>query len=143
MTIKTKKILLISFSTAIVLIGALVSHIYVSTETVQNDLRVRQMSRIDFKEPIDSLEAQTIKNTVNSLPGVENSFFNIKDGIFVYGFEPAKQTDENVMNKIMSIRKFKAERYLPSAENLASGCPVVGDKKSFTYRSYVYFSNLF
>lgn len=139
---RTKKILIWSLGSLVVLIGALVAHIYISTTSIQNDPRIRQMSRIDFKEPIDSLEATKIKNAVNSLPGIDGSLFNTSNGIFVYAFYPEKQNDKNVWNRIMSIRKYNAVRYIPDPEKLKSGCPVM-NKNSFSYRAIVYFYSIF
>lgn len=139
---KRKKIIVWSIGIFAFLLTALVVHILISTQTVRNDDRVRQLSRIDFKEPVDSLTAIKIKNTINAMEGVDGSFFNIQQGTFVFIFYPKQQSTEAIFNKVMSLGNFKAERYMPSDANAAAGCPVM-DKSSFLYRVGVYFSNLF
>ena len=65
------------------LLIVLVAHI-ATAKPVQIDNATLQISRIDFKEPIDSLKAKEIHRNLKSIPGVKNDRLNPKTGILVY-----------------------------------------------------------
>lgn len=140
---RSNKIYIWSISILFVLISALVVHIYASTYQEKNDARIRQMSRIDFKQPIDSLEAAKIRGIVKRMKGVDATKFNVKTGTLVYSYIQGMQTSENVYNELMKLGNYKAAPYITDNSGKTNGCPVVGNKDSFTYRVTVYFSNLF
>ncbi len=124
-----------------VLTGILVYHIYSVTRT-KNDFRTtRQLSRIDFTQPLDSGEATKVRYYVGSLEGVESTHFNYASNILVYSYFPEKQSSENVFALVQKFGKYPAKKYEVNAEDLAKGCPAI-DKNSFTYRSSSFVSNL-
>jgi hypothetical protein len=61
--------------------------------------------------------------------------FNQHDGTLVYGYNQNQQNSENVYNKLMSFGNYKAQRFMPTEAQLASGCPVGKNKNSFVYRT--------
>jgi hypothetical protein len=138
---KVFKIVLISLSVVVVLFGVLVVHIYMVTKPKAHGKNL-QLSRIDFKEPIDSAEANKIRNFVHGLDGVDNTYFNIPAGMLVYGYLPEKQSSENVYNQLMSHGHYKAERFIVDASQVAKGCPVM-DPNSFGYRMSTVISKIF
>lgn len=102
-----------------------------------------QLSRIDFKQTIDSAEANKIRSFVGHLEGIESTYFNVKDGILVYTYAVGKQTSINVYNQLINYGHYNAERYIVDASALKTGCPMMADKKSFTYQISYYISKLF
>lgn len=92
-----------------------------------------QLTRIDFKEPIDSANALKVKNFVGSMPEVKGTYFNIPAGLLVYGYTPGTLKTEDVFEKVMNFteHKFKAERYIVTAEQMKTGCPA-GMDNSFS-----------
>lgn len=101
-------------------------HLYAIAKKSYEDPHNRtQLSRIDFKEPVDSSEAMKIKNYVQTLEGVQGAHFNIAHGTLVYGYLLGTQTPQDVYQKTMDFceHKYKAERYIVSAEQLKNGCP--------------------
>ena len=138
---KFKKYVLISASVIAVLFAVLLVHIYMVTKPVKYDNNDLQLSRIDFKEKIDSSKANEIRHFVASLPGVQNTMFNFKDNILVYGYLNGQQTSANVFNKLMGHGQYKAEKFTVSDDMKSQGCPMAGkDRSSLVYRftGYVY-----
>ncbi|MDB5258168.1 MAG: hypothetical protein JWM14_2863 [Chitinophagaceae bacterium] len=92
-----------------------------------------QLSRIDFKEPIDSVNALKINNFVGSMPEVKGTYFNIPAGLLVYGYAPGALKSQEVFDKVMNFtaHKYKAERYIVSPEQMNTGCPA-GMDNSFS-----------
>jgi hypothetical protein len=131
-----KKIALWSLGTFLFLFTALCIHIYVTTmpeEPVSNI----QLARIDFKPALDSARAYEVQNFVNKLPGIDRGYFNIPDGVFVYGFYPEKQSAGNVFNEIMKRGSYQASRYVVSETQAKRGCPVMSGS-DFTRRIAIY-----
>jgi hypothetical protein len=99
-------------------------------KNVENNI---QLSRIDFKQAVDSTEAGKIVSFVRHLDGVDNAFFNPKSGILICGFDNKKQTSQNVYDRLMAYGHYKAERFIVDASSEIKGCPAMGTDKSFIY----------
>lgn len=138
-----KKILLAGLSVFLILTTVLAVHIYQvtrpGTELVNANL---EMARIDFHSPIDSTSAHRVKSLTRSIEGVKHVYFNIPDGIMVYGFSSDITNGQEVFEKIMAQSRLKGERYEVSEEQLASSCPVI-NKSSLTYKIGNAFERLF
>ena len=143
---KIKKIILTGFTgTVVLLFGVLCVHLYgIAKKSHENPNNKIQLSRIDFKEPIDSSDAMKIKNYVGTLDGIKGTYFNVAHGTLVYGYILGTQTAENVYEKAMTFsqNKYKAERYVVSADQLKKGCPAGMDNSltiqfsNFLYKSF-------
>lgn len=130
---KIKRWLIITGSTVLTLFLVLVIHIYMVTRNKNDDRRIRQLARIDFKQEVDSSFANTVKNKVLAMDGVDAGYFNIPDKTFIYSFDPNKQNADKIFMKVMQDGNYKAVRFRVNDKLLASGCPVI-DKSSFTYQ---------
>jgi hypothetical protein len=139
---KIIKITLISLSVFFVLFAVLIVHIAMVTKYKAVEPDGRQLSRIDFTEKVDSTEANKIKSFVGHLDGVESTYFNIPDGIFVYTYSLNKQNSLGVYNKLMSYGKYKAHRYVVDAADATKGCPAMGGNKSFILSLAMYVGKL-
>jgi len=109
-----------------ILFVVLMVHLYGIVKVAhENPNSKLQLSRIDFKQPVDSTEAIRIKNYVLTLSGVRGAYFNLSHGTLVYGYTLGTQTSETVYNKTMDFIKHKyiAVRYVVTAEQLKHGCP--------------------
>lgn len=125
------------WSTAViaVLVSILIVHIYLVTQKSPNlEANNRQLSRIDFKQDIDTVEAEKIKGFVKSLSGVDGVYFNIKDEILVYTYEVGKQNSAFVFNKLIAFGKYKAVKYEVTKEQAENGCPIGKEKSSLIYK---------
>lgn len=83
-----------------------------------------QLSRIDFNEDIDSAEAIKIRGFIQSLNGVNSSYFNIQDNILVYTYDNKLQSSQSIYNALIKYKAYRAKPYIVDAEDLKSGCPV-------------------
>ena len=140
---KIFKILVWSLATVVLLSVTLVIHIYIVTRPDTNKQSPLQLSRIDFKQKIDSVESMKIKTFVCGLEGVKGSYFNLKDGILVYSYSLDKQTSVNVFNKLIEHGHYQAERFVVNASTTQNACPMISDKKTFMSSVSTYISALF
>src|SRR4051812_27736753 len=88
-------------SVCTVLVAILFIHIYMVTHKPKADYDKRQLSRIDFKQPVDSAEANNIRAFVAGLHDVNSTYFNVPGGILIYSYTVGKQTSENVFKELM------------------------------------------
>lgn len=135
MSIKKKIIIRIAIgalSVFMLLFGVLVYHLYqVTHKPGYGDVGL-QMARIDFKQPLDSLQANNARNIVATLPGIKYAFINKESGMLVYSYAANQQNSLNVYNTLISKVNYKAERYVVSTEQSKTGCPILDDKNSFS-----------
>lgn len=134
---RTKKIIKWSLIGFAVLFVALCTHIYVVTDNMYEGHSNWELRRIDFKQPVDSTQANLIKGVVASIPGVTNSYFNLEQYTLVYGAEPKTVTASMVFKKVMASGNYKAEMFIPPVQS--GGCPVMKGSE-VTRRLAVYFA---
>lgn len=119
---------------SLLLFVVLCVHLYgIAKKRDEQKGNLTQLSRIDFKESIDSTNALKIKNFVGSMPHVKGTYFNIPAGLLVYGYTPGTLETQTVFDEVMNFtnHKYKAERYVVSAEQMKTGCPA-GMDNSFS-----------
>ena len=93
-----------------------------------------QISRIDFKEPIDSLKAKEIHRNLKSIPGVKTDRLNKETGVLVYFHDIKVADSKTIYNKLMAMGNYKAERFvLPKELENKKACPVMTED-SFSYK---------
>lgn len=136
------KVIKLVFSCFAIIIAVSLIHIYQVTRnnSVKNN---RQLSRIDFKQAIDSVEACKIRSFVAHLPGVETTFFNVKSSSLVYTYALEKQTSINVFNELVHYGHYKAERYIADGATVKTGCPIMQGEHSFSNYIFGYFYKIF
>ncbi|MEO8238740.1 MAG: hypothetical protein ABI793_12455 [Flavobacterium sp.] len=92
-----------------------------------------QVSRIDFKANIDSVQAKQICSDLRSIKGLTSDSIIIKRNVVVYFHNNTITNSKKVYNELMSKRRYDAKRYILPA-NLANKevCPI--DQNSFSYK---------
>lgn len=111
----------------------LVVHI-ATAKPVKIDNATLQISRIDFKQPIDSLMAKEIHRHLKSIPGVKNDRLNKETGVLVYFHDNRINDSEKIFNLLMSKGSYKAERFtIPNEMASRKVCPVM-NTNSFSYK---------
>ena len=117
----------------LVLFTVLVVHIATAKPKVYDNATL-QISRIDFKEPIDSLKAKEIHRNMKSIAGVKNPKLFPEKNVLVYYHDSKIVNSEQVFNQLMAKGNYKAERLIIPV-NIASKqvCPVM-DENSFKYK---------
>jgi hypothetical protein len=106
-----------------VLAVVLCVHIYMVT-TPKADEHTIAMARIDFKQDINQEDADKITAWLYQQKGVDHVFINTKTETAVFTFYPVKVSADQIAQDLRSTFHYKAERFMPSAKDLKSGCPV-------------------
>lgn len=92
-----------------------------------------QVSRIDFKENIDSASAKKICADLRSIKGLTSDSIIVKRNVVVYFHNNKITNSEKVYNELMSKGNYDARRYiLPAALASQEVCPI--DQNSYSYK---------
>lgn len=119
--------------TFLVLFVILVAHIATAKPIVYDNANL-QISRIDFKQPIDSLTAKQIHRQMKTIPGVKNDKLNPETGVMVYFHDNRVTNSKKVFTALMAQGNYKAEPFtVPAALAGKQVCPVM-NKDGFTYK---------
>jgi hypothetical protein len=140
-----KKITIGLLSLVVLFFATLAIHIYMvlPAPKVNSDARVRQLSRIDFNQQIDSAEAQKIQGFVANMEGIESTYFNVPDNVLVYTYTVGKQNSDVVYNKLMAFGKYNAQKYVVTTQQASTGCPIDTKEKTFTGMFSAYMAHIF
>lgn len=134
-----KKILLYTFSIFTFLVLVLGVHIYmVYRPKVTADTRV--MARIDIKQQISQNDANKISAWMVHEKGIDHVLVNPQTSIVVFTFYPIKNSGNQIVRDFKANFNYKADRFMPSAENLKHSCPVAAS--SYTYKIYKLISQI-
>lgn len=127
-----KKVLWATTITFILFFAILVFHIITAKPAVYESPNL-QVSRIDFKENIDSAAAKKICADLRSIKGLTSDSIIVKRNVVVYFHNNKITNSKKVYDELMSKGSYDAQRYILPA-NLASKevCPV--DQNSFSYK---------
>jgi hypothetical protein len=117
----------------LLLFVVLVVHIATAAPMVYDNATL-QISRIDFEEPIDSIQAKQINRDMRSIAGVKNPSVFADKKVVVYYHDMTIANSEQVYKQLMAKGNYKANRYVVPAK-LASNevCPVL-DRNSFSFK---------
>jgi hypothetical protein len=136
---KKIKSYLYSLGTFLFLCVVLAVHIYVVYRPAP-DATTRVMARIDIKQPINQDDVNKISVWLAHQKGVDHYLVNPQTRIVIFTFFPIKTTGDQIAGNFKASLPYKAERVMPSAENLKSSCPVA--MTSFSYKVYKLISNI-
>jgi len=92
-----------------------------------------QVSRIDFKTDIDSVQAKQICSDLRSIKGLTSDSIIVKRNVVVYFHNNKITNSQKVYSELMAKRHYDAQRYI-LPENLANKevCPV--NQNSLSYK---------
>ena len=127
------KILLCTFGTFLFLFVVLAVHIYFVYRPAP-DAYSKVMARIDIKQPITQGDADKISAFMVHQNGVDHVLVNPQTSIVVFTFFPVKTTGDQIVNNFKAHFSYKADRFMPTAENLKQSCPMAAS--SYTYKIY-------
>lgn len=105
------------------IIMVLCVHIYMVTKPKADDHTIA-MARIDFKQDINQNDADKVSAWLYQQKGVDHVFINTQTETAVFTFYPIKISADRIAQDLRSTLHYKAERFMPSAKDLKSGCPV-------------------
>ena len=117
----------------LLLFVVLVIHIATAKPVVYDNATI-QISRIDFKEPLDSAKGKEIHRNLKSIPGVKTDRLNLEKGVLVYFHDNRIADSKKIYDELMAKGHYKAERFVISNEMASKKvCPVMNDD-SFSYK---------
>jgi len=119
-----KKIFFTALSIVALLGGVLAYHIYQVTRKPAGHLANVQLARMDLGMPIDHEGALELKRAVLQMEGVKHCYVNAEAGIVTYGYDRSEQTQDHVVEQVRSKTSIPVERFVVSADDLSSGCPI-------------------
>ncbi len=127
-----KKIFRAGLVITILFFGIFLFHIITAKPAVYESPNL-QVSRIDFKLDIDSLQAKQICSDLRSIKGLTSDSIIVKRNVVVYFHNNKITNSEKVYNELMTKRPYDAERFILPA-HLASKevCPV--NQNSMSYK---------
>ena len=88
------------FGIFLILFVVLVVHIATAKPLVIDNASL-QISRIDFKEPIDSLKAKEIHRNLKSIPGFINDSYNLKNNVVVFFHDNKIADSKKIYEELM------------------------------------------
>jgi len=116
----------------ILFFAILIYHIITAKPAVYESPNL-QVSRIDFKENIDSASAKKICADLRSIKGLTSDSIIVKRNVVVYFHNNKITNSEKVYNELMSKGNYDARRYiLPAALASQEVCPI--DQNSYSYK---------
>ena len=136
-----KRIALTVLSVFLFLVLVLAVHIYIVTRPKAPDAHTRVMARIDIHQPLTQQDADRITTWLYQQKGIDHVLVNPQTDIAVFTFFPVKTNATDIVSHFKSELPYKADRYLPTAEEMKGGCPVMAG--SFTYKISALFRHIF
>ena len=119
--------------TIIVLFFAIFVYHIITAKPAVYESQNLQVSRIDFKTNIDSVQAKQICSDLRSIKGLTTDSIIVKRNVVVYFHNNAITNSEKVYDELMSKGKYDAQRYiLPASMANKEVCPV--DQNSASYK---------
>jgi len=141
MTKKTfKKIAAWTASITLFLVVALCIHIYIVTRPQPLDPHTRAMARIDFKQDLTNSDSVLITTWLYQQKGIDHVLCNPKNDIVVFTFFPVQTTANKIVSDFKLSHNYKAERFVPTEAEIASGCTL---SSSTTYKFYSFIKHVF
>lgn len=136
---KVKKAAAISGLVLFILITVLTVHIYIVTRP-KADAHTIIMARLDFTEPLSDINASKLATWLYQQKGVNHVVCSSNSKIALFTYYPVTVKADQVVANLNLTFPLKAKRYLPTAAEMSSGCPVMSS--SFTGKLYQFFKQL-
>lgn len=117
----------------IILFSAILLFHIITAKPAVYDTPNLQVSRIDFKADIDSVQARQICSDLRSIKGLTSDSIIVKRNVVVYFHNNRIANSKKIYEQLMDKRHYDAQRYI-LPENLAGRevCPM--DQNSMSYR---------
>lgn len=130
---KLKFFLIGTVSVIFLLFIVLVIHIAMAKPIVVDNETI-QISRIDFKETIDSIKAKEIHRNLKSIEGVKNIKIVPEKGVVVYFHDNRIVNSTQVFDKLIFLGNYAAQPFVISKELAEKkACPVM-NTDSFSFK---------
>ena len=128
-----KKLLYVISGMVVLFIVILLFHI-ITAKPAEYENPNLQVSRIDFKSNIDSVQAKQICADLRTIKGLTSDSIIVKRNVVVYFHNNSITNSEIVFNELMTKRPYEAKRFLlPANMENKEVCPI--DQNSFSYKA--------
>lgn len=128
-----KKLLYVISGIVVLFIVILLFHI-ITAKPAEYENPNLQVSRIDFKSNIDSVQAKQICADLRTIKGLTSDSIIVKRNVVVYFHNNSITNSEIVFNELMTKRPYEAKRFLlPANMENKEVCPI--DQNSFSYKA--------
>lgn len=128
---KIVRSVLIGLSAGFVLFMALGVHLYYVTDNFYTPKGPQlQMARIDMHKDLSDQEIARVCSAVDAMPSVNKTYYNAGDDILVYTYTVGEQTQQNIYQKVLAVGNTEATPFIPDANTVANGCPVLAGETS-------------
>ena len=122
---KLKKITIGTVSVLLLLTVVLAIHIYIVTRPKAPDASTKAMARIDIKQHLTQEDAAKITAWLyHQQKGIDHVLVNAQSDIAIFTFYPVKTNANKIVSDFKATFNYQADRYVPTQEALAGGCPV-------------------
>lgn len=129
-----KKVLWAGLTIVVLFIAIFIFHIITAKPAVYDTPNL-QVSRIDFKSNIDSVQAKKICADLRTIDGLTSDSIIVKRNVVVYFHNNKVTNSEKVYNELMAKGAYDAQRYiLPEALANKEVCPL--DQNSASYKFF-------
>ena len=106
------------------LLCALAVHIYLVTRPGKIDEHTIALTRIDFKQDIREDDVGKISNWLSDQEGVLHVMCNAGADNVVLSYKPLLANSDKIVQELCAQLHYQAERHVPDAAALSSGCPM-------------------
>ncbi|MCH7400562.1 heavy-metal-associated domain-containing protein [Belliella kenyensis] len=137
-----KRILLGTTLILVILVTTLAVHIYAVTRPKTGAISHLALTRIDFNQSLDSLQAGSLSELAESINGVQEVRVNKSSGHVICMYMHKEVSPKEIADKLHSATSMMASVYQPSEETLAQSCPAFSEE-SLTYRLGAFFQRSF
>ncbi|MFY7900732.1 MAG: hypothetical protein ACOVNY_11155 [Chitinophagaceae bacterium] len=134
---KARLILTVSGVTIFLLIIVIAVHVYMVMQPKHVDNAQLTMARIDFKQPIAAADSAIVTQWLYQQKGVEYVLCNPTTNIAVIGFYPSQVNATKLVSKLTASLLYQATRYVPTQEQLNSGCPIIVESVGNKLYNYI------
>jgi len=135
-----KRILIYTSLSFLVLAMVLATHIYLVYRPKLPDANTRILARIDVRQPLTGEDSIHFTQWMYQQKGVDHVLVNPHSQMIVFTFFPFQVSGNKIVGDFKSAFSLKAERFLPTEENLKHSCPVASS--SFTYKVYQFINKI-
>ncbi len=132
-----KNFIRLSGITFLVLAVVLAVHIYIVTRPKSIDKTLLAIARIDFKQSITNKDSLTITQWLYQQKGIQYVLCNTATNITVFGFYPSQTNASNVVVSLTNNLHYQAQRFIPTQEEINSGCPILAEPNSAKLYNYL------
>lgn len=117
-------------SISLLLFVVLIVHIAMVTNPKEKPHFGIQLSRIDFKTPLDSAQAAEIESCVRSIKGVGSTMYSYEHNNLVFAHQLGIVSGQEVFDQLMAQKDIAAERFSLTPEQMAltAKCPVMKEQ---------------